>query len=209
MAKSTIRHIWFDFSDTIAFQKKERLDRLRYKTYSKVVRKPVSDERITEYQKLYKKFNHSNAAVFRSFGKSSNYWSECINSVEPNELYELADKNIANVLEKIRRFVPISILSNIQLGKILVALNISPEWFTNILSAGMVKEPKPALDGFYKMIELSGIPAQEILYIGDDVEKDVKPAKQVGVKAGLMWKKSDEADYSFENFESILEIFKN
>jgi FMN phosphatase YigB (HAD superfamily) len=57
------------------------------------------------------------------------------------------------------------------------------------------------------MIELSKIPAQEILYIGDDVGKDVKPAKQVGVKAGLMWKKSDEADYSFENFEDILDIF--
>ena len=206
MSKNTIKHIWFDFSETIAFLKKERHNRLRYETYSKVIGKPISNELITEFENLYKKHNHSNAAIFRSLGQSSNFWSECVNSVESSELYELADKNIPDVLEKIRKFVPISIFSNIQLGKILTSLNINPKWFTHILSSGMVKEPKPALDGFYKMIELSGIPAGEILYIGDDVGKDVKPAKQVGVKAGLMWKKSGEADYSFESFEDILEI---
>ena len=209
MSKNTIKHIWFDFSETIAFLKKERHDRLRYETYSEVAGKPISDELIAEYENLYKKHNHSNAAIFRSLGQTSNFWSERVNSVESIELYELADKNIPNVLEKIRKFVPISIFSNIQLGKILSSLNINPEWFTHIISAGMVKEPKPALDGFYKMIELSEIPAQEILYIGDDIGKDVKPAKQVGVKAGLMWKKSDEADYSFEKFEDILTIFND
>lgn len=207
MSKRVVKHIWFDFSETIAFLKKERHDRLRYETYSQVVGKPISDELISEYENLYKKFNHSNAAIFRSLGQTSNFWSERVNSVEPAELYELADKNLPEFLKKLKNFVPISLFSNIQLGKILAALNINPEWFTHIISAGMVKEPKPALDGFYKIIELSGVPAQEILYIGDDVGKDVRPAKQVGIQAGLVWKKSDEADYSFKNFESILGIF--
>ncbi|MBI5798891.1 MAG: HAD family hydrolase, partial [Candidatus Yonathbacteria bacterium] len=206
MLQDTIKHIWFDFSETIAFLKKGRHDRLRYETYAQVTGKPVTEELIAEYENLYKKFNHSNAAIFRSLGQTSNFWSERVNSVEPSELYELADENVPKVLQKVKETVPISIFSNIELGKILMALSINPEWFTHIISAGMVKEPKPALDGFYKIIELSGIPAQEILYIGDDVGKDVRPAKQVGVQAGLMWKKSDEADYSFENFKSILEI---
>ena len=209
MPKNPIKHIWFDFSDTIAFVKMERNHRLRHETYSEIVGKPVNDELIAEYADLYIKHNHSNAAIFHSLGQTSNFWSERVNSVEPSELYELADKNIPEILEKIREFVPISIFSNIQLGKILPSLNLNPEWFTHIMSSGMVKQPKPALDGFYKMIELSAVLAQEILYIGDDVGKDVKPAKKVGVKAGLMWKKSDEADYSFENFESILELVKN
>ncbi len=205
--KNTTQHIWFDFSETIAFRKKERHDRLRYESYAEVVGKPVNDELISEYENLYKKHNHSNAAIFRSLGQTSNFWSERVNSVEPSELYELADESIPHVLQKVKEIVPISIFSNIQPGKILTALNINPNWFTHIISAGMVKEPKPALDGFYKMIELSELPSQEILYIGDDIGKDVRPAKHIGVKSGLMWKKSDEADYSFNNFEDILGIF--
>lgn len=181
-----IKHIWFDFSETIAFLKKERHNRLRYETYSEIVEKPVNKELIAEYENLYRKFNHSNAAIFRSLGQSSNFWSERVNSVEPGELYELADKNIPDVLKKIKDVLPISIFSNIELGKILTSLNINPNWFAYIISAGMVKEPKPALDGFYKMIELSEVPAEEILYIGDDIGKDVKPAKEVGIQAGLM-----------------------
>lgn len=81
------------------------------------------------------------------------------------------------------------------------------ELFTHVISAGMIKEPKPALDGYYKMIEFSVLPPNEILYIGDDVGKDVLPAKQVGILTGLMWSKSDEADYCFGGFEEILNIF--
>jgi len=207
MTRNIIKHVWFDFSETIAFLKKERHDRLRYESYSQVVKRPIDKELINEYENLYVKYNHSNAAIFRSLGLSSNYWSERVNSIDPSELYQLADSAIPEVLGKIRKLVPISLFSNIQLGKILTALNLNPTWFTHVISAGMVKEPKPALDGFYKMIELSGLPAKEILYIGDDVEKDVRPAKQVGIRAGLVWKKLDEADYSFEKFEDILDIF--
>lgn len=203
-----IRHIWFDFSETIAFLEKEQHDHLRYKSYSEVVGKPIDDKLISEYENLYVKYNHSNSAIFRSLGKSPNFWSEQINSIDPSQLYELADPNIPTVLKQIKKIVPISVFSNIQLERILPSLKINPSWFTHVLSAGIVKEPKPALDGFYKMIELSGIPAQEILYIGDDVGKDVIPAKKVGIKSGLMWKKSDKADYSFEKFEDILKIIK-
>lgn len=208
MIKTHVKHVWFDFSETIAFLNKDRHDKLRYETYSKVIGIPVNEELISEYENLYKKFDNSNAAIFRSLGQSSNFWSEQVNSVEPSKLYILADEKIPEVLEKIKEIVPISLFSNIQLGKILASLDINPDWFTYVISAGMVKEPKPALDGFYKMVELSEVPAQEILYIGDDVGKDVRPAKKVGVQAGLMWKQSDEADYSFENYSEILQILK-
>ena len=88
----------------------------------------------------------------------------------------------------------------------LPSLGIDVSFFTHIISSGMFKKPKPALDGFYKLVELSKLPAKEILYIGDSVGKDILPAKQVGIKTGLMWKQSDEADYSFGSFKDILEI---
>jgi FMN phosphatase YigB (HAD superfamily) len=201
-----IKHICFDFSETIVSLKKEKHNQLRYDSYAEIVKKPVTKELIEEYESLYKKFNHSNAAIFHSLGLPAGFWSERVNSVEPKELYQLADTDIPEVLQKIKQKMPIALFSNIRLEKILPAFDINPEWFVYTISAGMVKNPKPALDGFYKIIELSGFPPNEILYIGDDVGKDVIPAKKVDIKAGLMWKKSDEADYCFEKFNDILSI---
>ena len=59
------------------------------------------------------------------------------------------------------------------------------------------------------MVELSGVPADEVLYIGDDVDKDVIPAKKVGMQAGIVWKQSNEADYSFADFQDILTLLRN
>lgn len=201
-----LHHIWFDCSDTLAFLNKKNHNRLRYSSYAQVTGRAVDDALINEYEELYKKHSNSNAAAFRSLGKSANFWSERIHSVDPKELYTLADPSVPDILQTLKARLPISIFSNIQLEKILPALGIEPSLFTHILSAGMVKEPKPALDGFYKMIELSQLPPAEILYIGDHVEKDVRPAKRVGIKSGILWKKSVEADYSFHAFEDILRI---
>ena len=71
----------------------------------------------------------------------------------------------------------------------------------------MVKEPKPNLEGFNKMIELSKEQPQNLLYVGDSIEKDIRPAKQVGIKTCLVWEKSTEADYSIMKFEELLTIF--
>jgi FMN phosphatase YigB (HAD superfamily) len=201
-----IKHIWFDFSETIALLNKEVHNQLRYQSYAAVIGKPVSETLITEFEELYKKYNHSNAAIFRSLGLPSGYWSDKINSIDPAQFYRLADKTIPDALKKIKSIAPISLFSNIQLGQVLPVLGIDPSWFSNILSSGMLKEPKPALEGFYKMIELSHLPPSEIMYVGDHVGKDVLPAKQVGIITGLMWNKSPEADYCFENFNAILKV---
>ena len=59
------------------------------------------------------------------------------------------------------------------------------------------------------MIELSNLPAAELLYSGDDIEKDVRPSKSLGITTGLIWTTSDEADYSFQNFSEVLELVRN
>ena len=122
--------------------------------------------------------------------------------------YRLTDKNIPSVLEQMSKIIPISIFSNIKLNKVLPALGIDHKWFAYILSASMIKNPKPALDGFYKVIELSGLPPEEILYVGDDIGKDVIPAKTVGIKTGVVFEELPEADYSFKDFKDILEFVK-
>ncbi len=201
-----IKHIWFDFSETIASLQKERHDQLRYETYSAVIGKEVSPELIQEYELLYEQHKHSNAAIFRSLGKESGFWSDRVNSVPSSELYILAEQNIPEILQKLAERLPISVFSNIRLENVLPDLEIKTQWFTHILSSADVNNPKPALDGFYKMVELSNLPANQILYIGDNVEKDVLPAKAVGAKAGLIYSFSDRADYNFKDFGDVLKI---
>jgi FMN phosphatase YigB (HAD superfamily) len=200
----SIKHVWFDFSDTIAFINREAHDKLRYESYAAATGKPVTPELIKEYEELYRKNQKSNAAVFRSLGLPSGYWSDRVNSADPGAFYKLAESTIPAVLQEIRTIVPISIFSNINLEKVLPSLGIQLEWFSHILASSTLKNPKPALDGFYKMIELSVLPPEQILYIGDDVGKDILPAKTVGIQAGIMWHEAPEADYSFKNFEDIL-----
>ena len=195
-----IKHIWFDFSETIATIHKARHDKLRHDSYSSVTGKPLTPELIEEFEKLSAKYPRSNSAMFRSLGMLANYWSDQVNSVNPKELYYLVDDNIPEVLNKLSKIVPISIFSNLNLKKVLPVLNIDSKLFSHILSSEMLKEPKPALEGFYKMIELSNLKPEEILYIGDHLVKDILPAKKVGLKTGLIFSFSDQADYNFKNF---------
>lgn len=204
-----IKHLWFDFSNTLARVNDEAHDRLCYKVYSEVTGKPIDDKLVSEYKGLYSRFGHSNAAIFHSLGCPPGFWSDKVNAVDPSEIYQLMDPQEPKAIEEISKRLPVSIFSNIQVGKVLAALGIPAELFTHTLSSSMVKEPKPALDGFRKMVELSGMPAKEILYVGDDLYKDVRPAKQVGIKAGIIWSSSGEADYSFKNFEGVLDLVRS
>lgn len=204
-----IKHIWFDFSDTLASVNDEAHNKLRYESYAKIVGKPITPELIDEYEKLYKEHKYSNSSIFKSLGKMSDFWSEIIGAVNPRTLYYLTDPNIPEVLEQMNKIIPISIFSNINLDKTLSPLGIKPEWFRHILNASKMGSIKPALPGFYKVIELSGVLPKEILYTGDEIEKDIIPAKTVGIKTETVFKKFPEADYYFEDFRDILEFVKD
>ena len=71
-------------------------------------------------------------------------------SIEPDKLYTLIEPNIPEVL-KAHTKLPIWNSYNIRLENILPALGMQLNWFTHIPSSADVNEPKPALDGFYKM----------------------------------------------------------
>ncbi len=200
-----IQHIWFDFSETIAALEKDYHDRLLYASFAHVVGEPVTPALIERYQQL-RKIHKSNSAVFTSLGRPSHYWSDCVNAVDPRQLYKLMSPRVPAVLQQLRDIVPISLFSNMHIENILSSLGIDPTWFANILFGGIFQQPKPALEGFYHIVELSKLPADSILYIGDDVEKDILPAQAVGMKTGIVWSTSPKADYSFLRFEEILQL---
>ena len=198
-----IKHIWFDFSETLGSITKEAHENLRHETYAKLVGKKINEDLRKEYEDLREK-HKSNSAVFKSLGKPVTFWAKLVGAVDPKTFYSLTDENIPNVLQEMSKIIPISIFSNIDADKILSTLGVDLKLFTHFISASEIDAPKPALEGFYKMIELSKLPAEEILYIGDHLEKDVIPAKKVGIKSGVVFEKIPEADYYFKDFKDIL-----
>src|SRR3989344_8397375 len=105
--RGPIKHIWFDFSETIASPNKEIHNKLRYESYASAVCKPFTPDIAAEYEALFAKYK-SNAAVFTSLGFDSGYWSERISSIDPKVLLTLTDKNIPAVLTQLKEIVPIS-----------------------------------------------------------------------------------------------------
>lgn len=205
---TNIRHLWLDFSDTIARVNRAELGDIVYAAYAAQVGKEVTPELKEEYNGLVEKYK-SNSAVFAMLGLPSGFAADLISKVDPNKLYQLTDTHIPEVIQALKATLPISIFSNNRLTTILPALGLEQSWFKYILGPDEVTRPKPDLEGFIKMVELSGISAHEILYVGDDVEKDLVPAKAVRITTGLLWKESDKADYCFANFKEILEALES
>lgn len=202
-----IKHIWFDFSDTLVKLDLQQHNQLRYSSYAAVVKKPLDEKLIQEYEEMLKKYV-SNSGVFRALGLSATYWPERVSSVDPSLLYSLADQIIPEVLLRLKAIVPISLFTNINPEKILSAVGLNMNLFSYVIQAGMIKEPKPALEGFYKIIELTKEVPENILFVGDSLGKDIKPAKAVGLKTCLIWEKSAEADYSILKFDELLKFVK-
>ncbi|MBI2547815.1 HAD family hydrolase [Candidatus Woesearchaeota archaeon] len=212
LKKHKIKHVWFDLDGTLvkrsdAFTKAHA--QLRYETYAKAVGKPLTEKLKTEFEGLYAK-QGSNSAVFRSLGFPSDFWQKCFSQLDKSRYYKPV-KAVTLTLKRLKDKVPISLFTNLRsegVDKTLQLIDIDKAWFTFIVTGDDIQERKPAQDGFYEMIKRSQVPAEEILYVGDRVTVDILPAKKVGMKTCLVWSISDQADYSFKNFEDLLSLFK-
>lgn len=202
-----IKHVWFDFSDTIASLTPAHDDFL-HQTYADAVGKPLSPEVVTELKEARKKYKSYGAVFTNGLGLPPGYWTKKMHSVDVSKFYELKNPNIPEILSELSNRCPLSIFSNMQMGGLLEKLGIDPSWFQHFISSADVKNPKPALDGFILAVELSKLPAQNLLFVGDDIEKELLPAKNVGMQTAVVWNTAPEADYSFRNFQEILDVVK-
>lgn len=168
---------------------------------------PVDGQLIAEFDALYAKYA-SNSAVFTSLGKPSDFWMHRYATIDQDDFYQPIP-DVYETLEKLQDIVPISLFTNDRLAnaeKTLAVVGVDTQWFTHILSGDDVANRKPALDGFHLMIERSGLPASQILYVGDRVGVDIEPAKAVGMRSCLVYGESDKADFSFDKLAGLLTL---
>jgi FMN phosphatase YigB (HAD superfamily) len=212
MKNTQIKHVWFDMAGTLYRETplfKDAHNKLKYSTYAKLVGQKDFEKAKEEYEALYSK-HRSNSGVFVSLGKPSDYWQNTFDELDVTKLLQ-PDPAIHKTLKAIKTIAPISVFSNFranQIASYLTYLGIPPEEFTYLLSGDDVKERKPALHGFHKMIKLSKVSPEQIMFIGDRVNVDIKPAKQVGMKTCLIYSQSEEADFSVQSFQELLDVVK-
>jgi 2-haloalkanoic acid dehalogenase type II len=85
------------------------------------------------------------------------------------------------------------------------------EYFDFAFLAEDLGASKPAPDMFHAAIEKSGVPAQQIVHIGDNPEHDILGAQQVGMRTvwmnnrGLTWPGGQLADREISNLRELPE----
>lgn len=93
------------------------------------------------------------------------------------------------------------------LVKILSLLGLNPSDFT-LLTGDDVTKGKPDPEGFEKIVQLCCVPAEQIVFVGDSEQKDIIPAKSVGMKTIFVHGSCYLADYSALDFKELLAFLR-
>lgn len=67
--------------------------------------------------------------------------------------------------------------------QILISLDLGANWIRTSDGWGV---EKPAPEFFARVVEQTGVPADRVLYIGDRLDNDVRPAQQAGMQTVLV-----------------------
>ena len=152
----------------------------------------------------------------------NNWWLTIFNDLFPHSpqvarrMWELFKRNYFDslffdslpILEYLKaRGVPLGVVSNYgtHLLDLLPKLNIF-DYFDFIIVSAIVGVAKPHPRIFEIAIEEAGVPASQILYVGDNAVDDVAGANQVGIDAVLINRPGREPSTAPRMISSLLEI---
>src|SRR3989338_3825509 len=148
-------------------------------------------------EQLKGKVKHvSRVRAMAEFGFSKDDVHRAYARIKPHEFLE-EDKELDAVMAKLAKKYTLGIISNTyesHLVDIMDALGVAQEWFHHLVTADKVKEIKPDPEPFLKAVELSCYAPDECLFVADSPTKDIRPAKEVGMKTVLVKENPTEQD---------------
>jgi putative hydrolase of the HAD superfamily len=110
----------------------------------------------------------------------------------------------SNVLKKLSRRFQLALVSNFSYSpfiyRVLKQMGIDP-FFDYILISDSFGWRKPHPKIFTHLLDISKFRADETIFIGDDVEADIKGSKKVGIKAVLLARASYSQDRDSQTTE--------
>lgn len=116
------------------------------------------------------------------------------------------------ILSRLSRYYRLGVISNFSgnLHKILDDFSLSP-YLTFILDSFHVGHRKPDPEIFELALSKCRTSANDICFVGDNLDRDIFPAKRLGIKTVLISKKQNQsaADYTFSSIQDLLRFCEN
>jgi len=209
-----VKVIFFDTSDTLyhnpefeGAQKKQPIKQLSEAKNISV------DEAKELFSKTKEKLKHTTGhvtkvAVMMELGISRIEMQEYLSLVDAKEFLS-SDEKLNQTISNLRKNYELGIITNILkkfVLNILDVLEINEELFSYFVSVDNTSMSKPNDEPFQKAIKLSNVAADECVYVGDSLTKDIIPAKKNGMKTILISKDITNDSHIDVRIDSIYEI---
>lgn len=200
-----IEWIFFDIGSTLADESKvyER----RFKKIAELA--DVSEEYVLKKVVEYCENNQKgDLAVIKLLGVEKPVWEH---------QYEILYKDTETCLKDLSKKYKIGIIANQEFGteKRLIEFGIR-KYIDVIVSSAEERVAKPDKRIFEIALKKAGCKAEQAVMIGDRIDNDIVPAKEIGMKTiwikqgmGKYWKISNEcekADFVIESLSKLLDI---
>lgn len=211
--------IYFDIGDTLYFSE-EMEKQYPQKLYELISQREgltlaeAKESLKTASDSLEGKIPHvTKVAAMASLGYTRSEVHEAFCSVKPNEFLK-PDLGLNDFMKELSRAYPLGIISNFKKNHaldIFTALQLDPGVFTYFVTEDIVSNIKPDPEPFQKAVELSGVSSSQCWYVADSISKDLKPAKQVGMRT--VWVntkplKEDQKRWVDAQVNGVMEIKK-
>jgi len=189
-----IKAIFFDVGDTLYTNEdlEKEYPRQLYDllSASKNISKDEAKQLLKETtEKLKQTEKHvTKVRAMKQLGFTRAQCHEAFCKVDPSQ-FLTKDPELDGVLAKLATKYTLGLISNfkkVHLLQILDALGLQATHFSFMITEDNVQELKPALEPFQKAVEMAGVLADEVLYVADSPTKDMRPAKEVGMKTVLV-----------------------
>lgn len=123
--------------------------------------------------------------------------------------YLKKDPKLAQIFLKLDKYRHFMISNSVpeEIETVLGAIGLSKSYFEKLISVADTGEPKPSLKPFELLLKITGLPAEQHVYIGDREKVDIEPAKKLGMKTILVWGESKIADLSLPTVYDVANYF--
>ena len=209
--------ILFDLSDTLYKNKEleeqypEQLHHLLARDRGLTVEEAQAFMKKTKKELEEKTGKHiTKVAVMSALGYTRAQVHEEFCRVDPAK-YLVPDFKLAALIERLSKKYRLGMITNLrraQVIKTLKALGVNPDLFDVVVGEDDVKEIKPHHEPFLKALELLAESPGNCVYVADSIDKDLKPAKEVGMKTVLVGGENVDSAYVDAKVESILAVEK-
>ena len=123
--------------------------------------------------------------LFKQFGLTGDL-EECIDEAFDGYRRVEAYPDVKSTLERLETEVPLAVVSNMDTMLLLQALHHNGLSFTFVVTSEEEQRYKPSPSIFQRAVRYLGLPAANILHVGDSYIEDVVGATSVGMGAVLL-----------------------